>query len=215
MNDRFVVGWVVATWLALGTLLRQWRAPQGRAVRPIFCARLRACEDGAVNKASFFATLVITAMLPAACAPSSAPVDASLGAEPATDAALGAEPAADAAPGAPVDDDASTACSSDYLTDPSFVQSARRSPDGQGFCCQPGYPTCDCGYFGGFVRDRCHCGERARRGPDPSPFGYCDLAPPDWILETDAHGCAAYHAREPVTACCFGCSSTPTNDAGL
>jgi hypothetical protein len=107
------------------------------------------------------------------------------------------------------DDGASTACSPDQLTDPSFVESATRSPDGKGWCCKPGFPTCDCGYFGGFVQDRCQCGERFPRGSDPSPFGYCDLAPPDWILETDAHGCSAYHARAPTTACC----NCPSPDA--
>ena len=25
--------------------------------------------------------------------------------------------------------------------------------------------------------------------------GYCDLAPPDWILNTDEHGCSVYRAQ--------------------
>jgi hypothetical protein len=159
-----------------------------------------------MNNGSWLALCVVTALLVAACATSSPQPDAAPGvAEGATDAPVDSSV---------VDDDASTACSSNYLTDPPFVTSARRSPDGQGWCCQPGYPTCDCGYFGGFVRERCQCGERSRPGIDPSPYGSCDLAPPDWILETDAHGCSAYHARTPTTACCFGCSSPPTGDAG-
>lgn len=77
------------------------------------------------------------------------------------------------------------------------VQTATPSPDGMGFCCVPGYPTCGCGYFGGFVTDRCDC---ARIGGPP--YGLCDLAPQDWISGTDAHGCTAYHAQSPPTACC-------------
>lgn len=76
------------------------------------------------------------------------------------------------------------------------VRSAEPSPDGQGYCCQPGYPTCDCGYFGAFVKTRCECGMQNAPGR-----GWCDLAPPDWILGTDEHGCRVYHAGPP-TACC-------------
>ena len=77
------------------------------------------------------------------------------------------------------------------------VETATRSPDGKGWCCQRGTPTCDCGYFGGFVEDRCDCA----RTPG-TVFGTCDLAPPDWISVTDAHGCSAYRSRSPLTACC-------------
>lgn len=80
------------------------------------------------------------------------------------------------------------------------VTTATRSPDGEGWCCLPGYPTCNCGYFGGFVVDPCDCGRITGR-PD-SPYGYCDLAPTDWVLGVDSHGCERYSARWPPTACC-------------
>ena len=69
------------------------------------------------------------------------------------------------------------------------VTGATRSPDGAGWCCPAGTPTCDCGYFGGFVADPCACGQLA--GP---AAGTCDLHPSDWIRQTDAHGCERYQA---------------------
>ena len=84
--------------------------------------------------------------------------------------------------------------------DTSRIEAAVPSPDGEGWCCQPGAPTCNCGYFGGFVRERCQCGDRA--GGPGSPYGACDLAPADWVLGTDAHGCQRYTGRWPGTACC-------------
>lgn len=83
---------------------------------------------------------------------------------------------------------------------PITVTTATRSPDGEGWCCVRGYPTCGCGYFGGFVRDRCSCAYPS--GTDESPSGYCDLAPADWISETDEHGCLRWRARSPTTECC-------------
>lgn len=80
------------------------------------------------------------------------------------------------------------------LSRPDAVKNATPSPDGEGFCCAASFPTCDCGSFGGFVEDRCDCGNLNA--------GACDLAPPDWLLETDEHGCKAYRARSPQTACC-------------
>lgn len=102
--------------------------------------------------------------------------------------------------GGRLDDGGAAVCSAEL--EQSHINAAKRSADGQGWCCKPGLKTCDCGYFGGFVYDRCDCGDRSPTAGTKSPYGYCDLAPPDWILETDVHGCSAYHARTPTTACC-------------
>jgi hypothetical protein len=80
------------------------------------------------------------------------------------------------------------------LSRPDAVRTATPSPDGKGWCCAASFPTCHCGSFGGFVKDRCDCGGRQD--------GACDLAPPDWISATDEHGCGVYSARSPTTACC-------------
>jgi len=92
-------------------------------------------------------------------------------------------------------DDVVLACDGSRLVHPERVKVATPSPDGKGWCCAASLPTCDCGSFGGFVEDRCECGEPEHTGP-------CDLAPPDWISETDAHGCQGYTQRAPTTACC-------------
>ena len=97
----------------------------------------------------------------------------------------------------------------------SNAAAARPSPDGEGWCCQPGFPTCDCGYFGGFVAERCDCD--VITGAWNSPFGLCDLHPYDWVLGTDAHGCARYSARPPSGNCC-NCPwdmGGPVDDAGV
>lgn len=98
--------------------------------------------------------------------------------------------------------DADAASCTGWVRDPWRIEEATPSPDGEGWCCQPGYPTCDCGYFGGFVHDRCVCGGVPSGIIGENPYGDCDLAPPDWILETDEHGCMRYRARSSTTACC-------------
>ena len=101
-----------------------------------------------------------------------------------------------------IDAPASAACGLSNPPETWYVDRATPSPDGEGWCCAPGAPTCDCGYFGGFVRDRCACGDHTlSRGLD-SPFGWCDLSPLDWVHEVDAHGCPRYRTRNPTTACC-------------
>ena len=79
---------------------------------------------------------------------------------------------------------------------------ATPSPDGEGWCCQPGFPTCSCGYFGGFVAERCDCDEYGSFG---GPFGLCDLHPYNWVLGTDTHGCARYSARSGPSDYCCNC----------
>jgi len=90
------------------------------------------------------------------------------------------------------------------------AMTATPSPDGEGWCCVPGYPTCSCGYFGGFVAERCACGDVL----NPAISGYCDLHPLDWALGTDAHGCARYDARSIPGAHCCNCPDLGF-DAGL
>lgn len=107
---------------------------------------------------------------------------------------------ADPSDGAFGESDASIVCSPEVPSGyQDKVDTATRSPDGKGWCCQPGPSTCDCGYFGGFVEDRCECGRIRIPGPI---LRYCDLAPPDWIPVQDEHGCSTFRARIPQTACC-------------
>lgn len=132
--------------------------------------------------------------------------------DPALDASadaqsLDAPPDATALDAAP---DAAIVCGEDVYG-MHHVLAATPSPDGEGWCCERGYPTCDCGYFGGFVRDRCSCGYP--NGIDANPFGDCDLAPPDWISETDAHGCMLWRPASPAILCC-NCEPVP-DDAGV
>lgn len=100
-------------------------------------------------------------------------------------------------------------CTGVPLFERDHVDQATRSPDGEGWCCQPGFPTCDCGYYGGFVRDRCDCGHGIL---GRTPYGGCDVAPPDWVLGTDEHGCMRYTARA-ATECC-GCPPDAGPDTG-
>jgi len=99
------------------------------------------------------------------------------------------------------DADAAVAACKGPLQHADSVRTATRSPDGEGWCCAADFPTCDCASFGGFVKDRCGCGNLEAR--------WCDLAPPDWIPETDKHGCRIYTARSPLTACC-NCRNAPS-----
>jgi hypothetical protein len=70
---------------------------------------------------------------------------------------------------------------------------ATRSPDGEGYCCAPDYPTTSCASFGGFVvnGDRCATANHL-----------CDVAPVDWISGTDSHGCARYTAGHTTCGFC-------------
>lgn len=58
---------------------------------------------------------------------------------------------------------------------------ASRSPDGTGYCCPRGTPSCDCTPLGGYSAD----------GVCPS-FGVCDARPSEFVLQTDEHGCEYY-----------------------
>lgn len=77
------------------------------------------------------------------------------------------------------------------------------SPDGAGYCCPPGVPSCDCTSTGGFTIDPAVC-----------EWGYriCDAHPSDWHLETDAHGCMAYSTT--MDFCCNCPDAGPEGDAG-
>lgn len=67
-----------------------------------------------------------------------------------------------------------------------------RSPDGAGYCCEIGWPSCECTPAGGFAESIEECERLAR--------GVCDAAPPDWHRRTDGHGCDYYEIT--FTACC-------------
>lgn len=76
-----------------------------------------------------------------------------------------------------------------------YVAEATPSPDGAGWCCAAGRPSCECTPLGAFEVNRCDCDRHA--------WGVCDAPPPDWIRGTDAHGCTVYTTR--FSELCCGC----------
>jgi hypothetical protein len=52
------------------------------------------------------------------------------------------------------------------------------------------------------VPERCDCADEL----NPALQGYCDLHPLDWVLHTDAHGCARYGAASMPGAHCCNCA---------
>lgn len=80
-----------------------------------------------------------------------------------------------------------------------------QSPDGEGYCCAPDYPTCECASLGGFVTDPSACGS----------MRWCDGAPADWILGTDAHGCMSYTVRIPTVCGCLCPRDLGVRDLGM
>jgi hypothetical protein len=72
--------------------------------------------------------------------------------------------------------------------------SVPRSPDGEGYCCERGGPSCNCTPLGGFTTDPDECVLGAGRS-------ICDLHPDDFIDETDEHGCRRWGYRYGGTDC--------------
>ena len=66
------------------------------------------------------------------------------------------------------------------------------SPDGAGWCCAYGEPSCNSAGMGGFETDPCRC----------SAHVVSDLPPAGWGMRTDEHGCPTLAFR-PTTACCL------------
>lgn len=76
------------------------------------------------------------------------------------------------------------------------------APDGIGFCCQAGTPSCECRGTGGHVDRADQCGSTGR---------VCDAHPDLWQSATDAHGCN-YYTVAMWTPGSSGCN--PRRDTG-
>lgn len=122
------------------------------------------------RRAIVLAVVVSAAQALPACAPAAAPLDAPR--------------AGDAPPGA----------------DTPLAPGVTVSPDGEGFCCPRGAPSCDCTPTGGF----------SITGACPS-WGVCDAAPSAFTPTTDEHGCPTYDVGP---ASCLGRIDAP-GDAGV
>ena len=70
------------------------------------------------------------------------------------------------------------------------------APDGVGFCCPAGTPSCNCRSTGGHVEVADQC---------DGTYRTCDVPPSLWQLTTDAHGCRRYTfaPSTPDTRSCF------------
>jgi len=79
------------------------------------------------------------------------------------------------------------------------------SPDGEGYCCAPGEPNCECMPLGAFVTDPSEC----------DLVGCAGAHPMDWHLTWDAHGCPIYTLTSEHCCRCADAGQDGGDDAAV